>query len=204
MSAHSTLILPSEAAEAVANAEHFNRLILLVAKSQDRPAFAELFDHFAPRIKAYLLRLGTEEARAEELVQEVMITLWRKASLFDQTKSSAATWLYRIARNRRIDALRRDRSGSIDMEDPGLRPAAPEDADVEMDARIRDERVRIALANLPDEQADLIRRAFFSGLSHSQIADETGLPLGTVKSRIRLAFGRLRRALEADDAVDTD
>nr|WP_283776375.1 sigma-70 family RNA polymerase sigma factor [Stappia sp. WLB 29] len=184
--------------------DRFSRLIAKVAEDRDRTAFAELFDHFAPRLKAYLIRLGSDGATAEELTQEVMITLWRKAGLFDATRATAATWLFRIARNRRIDSLRRDRSALLDAEDPSLRPPAPEDQDEELDARMREERVREAMKKLPEEQADLIRRAFFSGLSHSQIAEDTGLPLGTVKSRIRLAFTRLRRILEADDAVDTN
>lgn len=188
----------------VAAEDRFSRLIAKVAEDRDRQAFEDLFDHFAPRLKAYLMRLGSDAATAEELAQEVMITLWRKAGLFDATRATAATWLFRIARNRRIDSLRRDRSALLDAEDPSLRPPAPEDQDDELDARMREERVREAMKELPEEQADLIRRAFFSGLSHSQIADETGLPLGTVKSRIRLAFTRLRRILEADDAVDTD
>lgn len=188
----------------VAAEDRFSRLIAKVAQDRDRQAFEDLFDHFAPRLKAYLMRLGSDAATAEELAQEVMITLWRKAGLFDATRATAATWLFRIARNRRIDSLRRDRSALFDAEDPSLRPAAPEDQDDELDARMREARVREAMKELPEEQADLIRRAFFSGLSHSQIADETGLPLGTVKSRIRLAFTRLRRILEADDAVDID
>lgn len=188
----------------MADADHFNRLVLQVASARDQAAFAALFDHFAPRIKAYLMRLGADSGSAEELTQEAMITLWRKAALFDPSRSSAATWLFRIARNRRIDALRRGRSADLDPEDPELRPAAPEDADEAFDARLREERIRLALAGLPEEQAALVRLAFFSGQSHSQIAEETGLPLGTVKSRIRLAFGRLRKALEADDAIDVD
>lgn len=188
----------------VAAEDRFSRLIAKVAQDRDRLAFEDLFDHFAPRLKAYLMRLGSDAATAEELAQEVMITLWRKAGLFDATRATAATWLFRIARNRRIDSLRRDRSALLDAEDPSLRPPAPEDQDDELDARMREERVREAMKELPEEQADLIRRAFFSGLSHSQIAEDTGLPLGTVKSRIRLAFTRLRRILEADDAVDTD
>jgi len=193
-----------EASSSVATSDPFSDLIVRVADQRDKTAFAALFDHFAPRLKAYLMRLGADAASAEELTQEVMITLWRKASLFDSRRATAATWLFRIARNRRIDALRRDRSALLDAEDPSLRPAAPEDQDDELDARLREDRVREALTALPEEQRELIRRAFFAGLSHSQIADETGLPLGTVKSRIRLAFTRLRRILEADEAVDID
>ncbi|WP_349358735.1 sigma-70 family RNA polymerase sigma factor [Stappia sp.] len=188
----------------MATSDPFSDLIVRVAEQRDKTAFAALFDHFAPRLKAYLMRLGADAATAEELTQEVMITLWRKASLFDARRATAATWLFRIARNRRIDALRRDRSALLDAEDPSLRPAAPEDQDDELDARLREDRVREALTALPEEQRELIRRAFFAGLSHSQIADETGLPLGTVKSRIRLAFTRLRRILEADEAVDIE
>jgi RNA polymerase sigma factor (sigma-70 family) len=115
-------------------AEHFSSLIRRVAEARDQTAFATLFDHFAPRLKSYLVRLGTDATEAEELAQEVMITLWRKAHLFDPGRASPSTWLFRIARNRRIDALRRDRSSEIDIDDPGLRPAAPDDADVLIDA----------------------------------------------------------------------
>jgi RNA polymerase sigma-70 factor (ECF subfamily) len=184
--------------------EEFARLAARVAVSRDRDAFAALFDHFAPRINGYLQRLGMEAAAAEELAQEVMIVLWHKAHLFDPAKSSLATWLFRIARNRRIDALRRDRSHLLDPDDPALHPQAEEAADQGMDARLRDERIRHALQDLPEEQVALIRLAFFEGLTHSQIATQIGIPLGTVKSRIRLAFGRLRRVLEADPRVDTD
>lgn len=184
--------------------EHFAKLAAEVAENRDRAAFKELFDHFAPRIRSYLLRLNLELTEAEELTQEVMIVLWHKAALFDPSKSSLSTWLFRIARNRRIDAARRDRSGALDPEDPILRPPEPESAEQALDADRRDARVRAALSQLPEEQVRLVRMAFFLGLSHSQIADETGLPLGTVKSRIRLAFGRLRRAFENDPAVDTD
>jgi RNA polymerase sigma-70 factor (ECF subfamily) len=184
------------------DADFFADLVELVARSRDRSAFARLFDHFAPRINAYLLRLGTDNGSAEELTQEVMVTLWRKAELFDRTKSSVATWLFRIARNRRIDAVRRDRLADLDPEDPALHPSAPEDADDSLSAAQREERVRIALRELPGEQVDLIKLAFFQGLSHSQIADRTGLPLGTVKSRIRLAFSRLRKHLEAHGVAE--
>jgi len=183
---------------------HFAALAARIASDRDRMAFTELFDFFAPRLKAYLRRLGMDDGAAEDVAQEVMLVLWHKAHLFDPSKSSLSTWLFRVARNRRIDVLRRDKSGSLDAEDPMLRPSEPEAVDTVMDAQQRDARIRQAMAELPDEQVELVRMAFFLGYSHSQIADETGLPLGTVKSRIRLAFGRLRRVLESDDKVDTD
>lgn len=184
--------------------ERFARLARAVANSRDKRAFTELFDHFAPRLKSYLQRLGMDSAQAEELAQEVMVVLWHKASLFDPAKSSLATWIFRVARNRRIDALRWAKGRELDGADPALRPTAPEPPDETIDADHRDERVRRAMADLPPEQLEMVRMAFFLGFSHSRIAEETGLPLGTVKSRIRLAFGRLRKALQADPAVDVE
>ncbi len=180
----------------------FAELAGRVAASRDREAFSELFDYFAPRLNGYLQKLGTGAGEAEEIAQEVMIVLWHKANLFDASKSSLATWLFRIARNRRIDLLRRDRSHLLDPEDPVFRPDEPEPADTQMDARKRDERVKLAMEKLPPEQGELIGYAFFQGLSHSQISERTGLPIGTVKSRIRLAFGKMRQLLESDPEVD--
>jgi RNA polymerase sigma-70 factor (ECF subfamily) len=173
-------------------------MVAAVATARDRAAFARLFDHFAPRINAYLLRLGADGGTAEELTQEVMVTLWRKAELFDRTKSSVATWLYRIARNRRIDAIRRDRDEPLDSDEAAMVVDDTPGLDIQLDAHQREDRVREALKYLPNEQLSLVRLAFFDGLSHSQIAEKTGLPLGTVKSRIRLAFTRLRRSLESE------
>ncbi len=179
-------------------AEEFADLVAAVAADRDRAAFARLFDHFAPRLNGYLIRLGEEPAGAEEIVQDVMSTLWRKAALFDRSKSSVATWLYRIARNRRIDVLRRNRDQKSSPEEAELLVDGAPSPDDAMDARQREAKVRLAIAGLPQEQVALVRLAFFEGMSHSEIAAHTGLPLGTVKSRIRLAFGRLRRELEAD------
>jgi RNA polymerase sigma factor (sigma-70 family) len=184
--------------------EEFADLARRVAETRDRKAFEALFDHFAPRLNGYLQRLGLERGEAEDMAQEVMAVLWHKAELFDPAKSSLSTWLYRIARNRRIDAARRERSRVLDPQEPMLLPSEPEPVDDEIDSRQRDERVRVALAALPEEQLELVRMAFFLGLSHSQIAERADLPLGTVKSRIRLAFQRMRRILEADELVDTD
>ncbi|MTH97832.1 sigma-70 family RNA polymerase sigma factor [Roseibium sp. RKSG952] len=184
--------------------QYFSDLIVKVANDRDKSAFTELFDHFAPRLKGYLMKQGADGNLAEEIAQDVMVTLWRKADLFDPSKSSASTWLFRIARNRRIDRLRRQKTAELDPEDPSLHPTGPADAGTEIDARLREKRVRAALKSLPEEQREVVRLAFFIGLSHSEIADKTGLPLGTVKSRIRLAFGRLRQVIEADQSVDVD
>lgn len=173
-----------------------------VAANADREAFTHLFDHFGPRLKAYLLRLGADQTMAEEVAQDVMVTLWRKAGLFDRSKSSVATWLFRIARNRRIDVLRRKRAVNIDTETMVIEDETLPDPNETLDEVKRKARIREALKQLPQEQLQLVELAFFTELSHSQISEETGLPLGTVKSRIRLAFGRLRRILDDDEGVD--
>lgn len=180
----------------MASPEEFASLVEAVAATRDREAFARLFDYFAPRIHAFLLRLRLDPIAADELTQEVMATLWQKAKLFDRSKSSVATWLFRIARNRHIDILRRTRDETVvdgralNVPDPALMP------DDSVDAGQREQMVRAALAHLPPEQLELVQLAFFDGLTHSEIAARTALPLGTVKSRLRLAFSRLRRALD--------
>ena len=171
-------------------------LVEAIAAHQDRAAFGMLFAHYAPRLKGYLLRLGLGPAQAEDLAQEVMVTVWRKAGQFDRNQASVATWIYRIARNRRIDAFRRESRAVLDVDDPGLQPVAQPGPDAELDTAEREAQVRAAMAELPPEQIDLVRRAFYEGLSHRQIADVTGLALGTVKSRLRLAFQKLRMRLE--------
>lgn len=184
------------------NPEEMDELVGRVAGDRDRAAFVRLFDHFAPRLNSYLQRLGADSGTAEEIAQDVMSVLWHKASLFDPAKSALGTWLYRIARNRRIDILRSDKSAALTPDEPMLHPTGPPSPMDDLDRRRLDAKVREALALLPEDQADLVRRAFYQGLSHSEIAEETGLPLGTVKSRIRLAFSRLRRTLEAAGLVD--
>ena len=181
----------------------FADLVEKVARSGDQAAFTELFDFFAPRIKTLLLRLQPDAGLAEEIAQETMAVLWQKAALFDRRKSSVATWLYRIARNRYIDSRRRARGIEVEIDDTVLVVDDATDPDRTLDANRRSERVQIALAALPGEQSDIIRLSFFEDLSHAEIAERTGLPLGTVKSRVRLAFTRLRRLIEADSAIDT-
>jgi RNA polymerase sigma-70 factor, ECF subfamily len=180
----------------------FAELISAVAERRDREAFTRLFDHFAPRLNAYLRRLGTDPATAEEIAQETMVTLWHKAPQYNPQKSSLATWLYRIARNRRVDNLRRDRLDFLDVSDPILEAADETDLVAEVDMQQRKDAVRSALASLPEEQLSVVRLAFFDDLSHSQISEQIGLPLGTVKSRIRLGITRLRRSLEAGGVAE--
>jgi RNA polymerase sigma factor (sigma-70 family) len=179
-------------------------LVSAIAVRRDRQAFAQIFDHFAPRLDSYLVKLGLDPTTAQEVCQDTMITLWNKADQFDPSRSSLGTWLYRIARNRRIDLARRDRVDYLDPNEPALTQIADQSAgpDAQIDGQRREDRVRAALAQLPSEQNKLIEMAFFDGLSHSEIAARTGLPLGTVKSRIRLAFSRLRRLLEAEGVAD--
>lgn len=184
-------------AQTVPDREHLADLVDAIAQHGDKQAFAELFDYFAPRLNGYLQRIGADAAQAEEVAQDAMVIVWRKAALFDRKKSSVSTWLYRVARNRRIDLLRRDRSGDLDENEPMLMPAAETAADEAMDLAQREAAVRTVMQDLPEEQLSLVKMSFFDGLSHSQISEKTDIPLGTVKSRIRLAFGRLKSALEA-------
>ena len=168
--------------------------ILRVRDDRDKAAFAKLFSHFAPRVKAFLMRSGADAAMAEECTQEVMATLWQKAALFDPARASAATWIFTIARNRKIDALRKMR-----RPEPEDLPWGPEnEPDQEDTLALQQESAQLeaAMAALPAKQRDLIEKAYFGDLSHREIAAETGLPLGTIKSRIRLALDRLRHAMK--------
>jgi RNA polymerase sigma factor (sigma-70 family) len=173
-------------------------LIERVAANADREAFAELFRRFAPKIKAYLRRIGCAQAEADELVQETMVMVWRRADSFDRARAGASTWLFTIARNKRIDALRRERRPEFDPADPALAPDPAPAADGALMIRDRGRRLAEAMALLPPEQAELIRLAYFDDRSQSDIAADRRLPLGTVKSRLRLALARLRRSLEED------
>lgn len=176
--------------------QHFAVLMAAIADTRCRDSFAQLFEYFAPRLKGYMQQLGADPGEAEELAQEVMFTVWRKAGQFDPAKASVSTWIFRIARNRRIDAHRRTRKPELDPDEPMLRPADPEQPDATLSRAQLEETVRAQLQSLPPEQLELLQAAFYQGLSHSEIAKTFDLPLGTVKSRIRLAFARLRGQLE--------
>lgn len=165
-----------------------------IRASQDREAFAELFSHFGPRVKAFLMKSGSNMTMAEECTQDVMVTLWRKAHMFDPARASVSTWIFTIARNRRIDLIRKERRPEPDELTWGPEPE-PEQADA-LGLQQESAQLRDALATLPEKQRTLIQQAYFGDLTHSEIAANTGLPLGTIKSRIRLALERLRHAMK--------
>ena len=177
-----------------AASDGYAEMIGRIAANADRDAFAALFGHFAPRVKSYMLRLGAEPPLAEELAQETLLTVWRKAGAFDRAKAAPSTWIFTIARNLRIDAARRARRVEP-AEDPSDAPDAEPAPDAALAATQSEGRVRLALDKLPPEQAEVVRLSFFSDKPHSEIAEELKLPLGTVKSRLRLAMGRLRELL---------
>lgn len=168
-------------------------LLRAVALNADEAAFAALFAHFAPRVKAFLMKSGASAAQAEDCAQDVMATVWRKAAQFDPARAAAATWIFTIARNRRIDLLRRDKRPEPEDLPWGPEPEAdPADA---LALQQDTDRLGAALARLPEQQRALIEKAYFGDLSHGEIARLTGLPLGTIKSRIRLALEKLRQSL---------
>ncbi len=174
-------------------------LMRRIAEHQDREAFGRVFAHFAPRLKSYLMRTGSSDAAAEELVQDALVTVWRKAAMFDPAQAAVSTWIFTIARRLRIDAARRhllDGAGDECFEFDHL-PADQADVADHADASRQCRRVRDALSRLPPEQAQVLRLSFYDDEPHARIAAELGLPLGTVKSRIRLAVTHLRKLLES-------
>ena len=168
-------------------------VLTAIARDQDQEAFSALFRNFAPKVKAFLLKSGADESLAEEVMQDVMGTVWRKAEQYDPARASVATWIFTIARNRKIDLLRK-----YARPQPEDLPWGPEDKPDQEDVLgLQQDSARLveALNSLPAKQRELIERAYYGDLSHSEIAAETGLPLGTIKSRIRLALDRLRHKM---------
>lgn len=182
-----------------AELDRLNDLMRRVAEVRDRQAFVALFRHFAPRLKSFLARAGMEAGAAEELVQDVMVQVWHRAELFDPTRAGVATWIFTIARNRRIDRLRREGRPAFDPADPALVPDV-DGAGAAMAAEERNAALHRAIGELPPEQADLLQMAYFEDKAHGAIAAERNLPLGTVKSRLRLALARLRRRMDDGSA----
>ena len=170
--------------------------IVAIAARADMAAFEALFKDFSPRVRAYLLKLTRDGQAAEDLMQETMLAIWRKAGQFDPDRGQASAWIFTIARNIWIDAWRKQKRPAFDPDDPALVPPPEPGAPDLLEQKQSGAALHAALKTLPREQVELIRLSFFDEDSHSTIAARTGLPIGTVKSRIRLAFGRLRAALE--------
>ncbi len=168
--------------------------MLAVRDHRDRAAFGALFDHFAPRLKAFVMRSGMGSGQAEEVVQEVMLAVWRKAGQFDPHRAQVSAWIYQIARNRQIDVIRKENRPVPEelAQEPDSEPDASQIMGLEQEAGL----LKAALAKLKPDQRDVIEKAYLGELSHQQISDQTGLPLGTIKSRIRLGLERLRHELK--------
>jgi RNA polymerase sigma factor (sigma-70 family) len=171
-------------------------LLVSVGLNRDVEAFEVLFRHYAPRVKAYMARLCRDGTAAEELMQETMMVVWNKAAQFEPSRGTVSTWIYTIARNVRIDVYRRTKRPEFDLNDPAFVQDDAPPADKAFEAFQEAERLHRAMATLPAEQLDLLKRSFYEDDSHSAIAEALSIPLGTVKSRIRLAFAKLRAALE--------
>jgi len=184
---------------AVSETAVMTELLVAVAERRDKQAFSDLFAHYGPRIKSYLMRQGADAASAEELSQEAMLTVWRKADKFDANKASAGTWIFTVARNLRVDALRKENRPNFDPEDPAFVPeeeTAPDDA---VEIGETQKQVRAAIAELSGEQAEVLKLSFYEDKPHGEIAEELNLPLGTVKSRLRLAMRKVRTALGEEE-----
>jgi len=168
--------------------------MIAVRDHRDRQAFSNLFDYFAPRLKGFVIRSGARPEQAEEIVQDVMLTVWRKSMLFDPHRAQVSAWIYQIARNRQIDMARKEnRPLPEELTEPS---DAEADASQIFELEQEVQKLRSALSALKPEQRNLIERAYLGELSHSEIRRETGLPLGTIKSRIRLGLQRLRHELK--------
>jgi RNA polymerase sigma-70 factor (ECF subfamily) len=171
--------------------------LIKIGKTQDRDSFIRIFEYFAPRVKSFLIKGGINAETADELAQETMLTVWNKASSYKQEKASASTWIYTIARNKRIDYLRKARNQEAQLHDAlQITDNVNESPFQSVDKAVLKDTMSEAIQTLPKEQAQLIEKSFYEHKTHQEIAEETNLPLGTVKSRIRLALKRLKSRLE--------
>nr|WP_319388534.1 sigma-70 family RNA polymerase sigma factor [uncultured Cohaesibacter sp.] len=182
-------------------AGQLSALLVALGETHDRDAFRQLFDHFAPRLKSFYLKAGTSPQMAEELVQETFTQIWRKAHLYTPEKAAASTWIFTIARNQRIDRLRSEKSFVYkDQAYFAAELVSDEAQTTEVHRNELVERVSKALSLLPGNQAEIVSMAFYDDATHAEIAKTLSLPLGTVKSRMRLAFARLRNILSEVEA----
>ena len=182
--------------DTIVSGESLQRDLLLIASDRDKEAFRRVFMHFAPRLKSFLLVGGFSPQRSEEVMQETMITVWRKAHLYNPAKARPSTWIFTIARNLKIDRQRRSTRMVVEMDDPSQQPEAEPDGEALMTLKEEKARVQNAIESLTPQQREVIQMCFYKDLTHSEAAEMLEIPLGTVKSRIRLAIAKIKAALE--------
>ena len=167
----------------------------LVGNQRDRDAFIKIYKHFAPKLKGFFLVRGVSTQTADEILQESMLAIWQKADSYKPEKGKVSTWIFTIARYKFIDRLRRDGRQKTEPDEPDSRPSDDPITDEQVTQLQSRDAVRAAIYRLPKDQQTVIFLSFLKGLAHTEIAEQLKLPLGTVKSRIRRAIGRLREDL---------
>jgi RNA polymerase sigma-70 factor (ECF subfamily) len=166
-----------------------------VAEHRDRHAFEQLYGYFAPRVKSYMLRQGADEASADDLAQETMVQIWRKANHYNPEKAAVTTWVFSVARNLQIDRLRKHKLHEVALQTDSSSCSEHLQYNEQFEKRPDAERLRTLISRLPDDQMNVVRLAFFEGLSHTEVSCRLAIPIGTVKSRLRLAFDKLRNGM---------
>ena len=167
-----------------------------IAETQDKMAFSNIFNYFAPRLKSFFVKLGCSEPQSEEIIQEVMISIWTKSRTYNSEKSSVSTWIYTIAKNKRIDKIRKEKKHYSTESDESLEIPVPSIQEDQVIATEISEKIKSCISVLPKEQAQLLKLSYFYEKTHSDIASELKIPLGTVKSRIRLALSKMKNLVE--------
>ena len=157
-----------------------------------------IFRYFAPRLKSFLVKAGSTDSQAEEVIQEVMIAVWTKSSTYDSSKSSVSTWIYTIARNKRIDKIRKEKRHYLSESDEGLEIPVDSTQEKEIFSSQVANSLKKYMSNLPEEQSKLLKLSYFYNKTHADISSELKIPLGTVKSRIRLALTKMRHLVEVN------
>ena len=172
--------------------------IKAIGKNQDKQAYSVIFKYFAPRLKSFLIKAGSTDSQSEEVIQEVMIAVWTKAGTYDCSKSSVSTWIYTIARNKRIDKIRKERRHYLSESDEGLEIPVDSTQEKEIFSAQLSSSLKKYMSNLPEEQSKLLKLSYFYNKTHADISEELKIPLGTVKSRIRLALAKMRHLVEVN------
>jgi RNA polymerase sigma-70 factor (ECF subfamily) len=186
----------SEDSDLSVSNDHLSSCLNDIADNQNKDAFKTVFKHFAPRLKSYLIKLGAVDNQAEEVIQEVMIAVWTKSASYDKTKSSVGTWIYTIARNKRIDKIRKEKRHYLSESDEGLEIPVESTQENEIFSNEISFKLKKYINNLPKEQGKLLKLSYFYDKTHADISEELNIPLGTVKSRIRLALTKMRHLVE--------